>query len=116
MVRERHHAVDFIIIYIREMHPTDEWSFVSNPVSCKQPQNIEQRILLARILEKKGVECPILVDTMLDEAAKKYEALPERLYVLMDNKVLYKGKRGPKGYSLDEVVTVLDRLNSEKHE
>jgi len=44
---------------------------------------------------------PILVDTMDNNANIAFDAWPERLYVLRDNKVAFKGGPGPFGYDID---------------
>lgn len=42
-------------------------------------------------------QCPVVVDTMENESSQRYAALPERLYVLREGRILYKvtGARGP---------------------
>ena len=47
---------------------------------------------------------------MEHEAEKKYQGLPERLYVIMDNKIVYAGGLGPFNYSVDEVDTFLSKM------
>ena len=46
---------------------------------------------------------------MADEANARYAAWPERLYVVVDGVVAYKGGPGPFGYVLDDVRTWLQR-------
>ena len=116
LVREHRHAVDFITVYIREMHPADEWSFSVDRFNQKQPKTLDERIFMARLLENEGVECPILVDTMTDEAANKYEGMPERLYVFLNKKFIYKGGQGPEDYNLDDVIHVLNAMKCGKME
>ncbi|CAI9621335.1 unnamed protein product [Staurois parvus] len=38
----------------------------------------------------------------------KYAALPERLYILQEGKIIYKGNMGPWGYKPEEVRSVLE--------
>ena len=47
---------------------------------------------------------------MEHDAENKYSGLPERLYVLMDGKIVYAGDMGPFGYSVDELDGFLSRL------
>jgi len=48
---------------------------------------------------------PILVDLMDNNANVAFSAWPERLYVLRDNKIVYKGGVGPFCYDIDELGT-----------
>ena len=47
--------------------------------------------------------CPIWVDKMDDEANRLYGAQPDRLYIILDDVIVYEGKRGPYGYKIEEV-------------
>jgi len=69
----------------------------------KRPTTLEQRLKLAQVsAEKFGMSTvPILVDTMDNNANIAFDAWPERLYVLRDNKVAFKGGPGPFGYDID---------------
>lgn len=45
----------------------------------------------------------LLVDTLTNEASLKYAAWPERLYIIVDDVIVYKGGPGPFGYVLEHV-------------
>jgi len=71
----------------------------------------EDRLDAAKVLlDDFPMDCQVIVDDMNDEAMTAYGALPERLYVLYNGKVVYEGGVGPFFYSLDEVKTVLDKV------
>jgi len=113
-LREKFSAgVDFVTIYISEAHPTEQGLKWEN-YGLRQHQAMEEKIGAANILKKeagKALEgCPILVDGMEHDAENKYSGLPERLYVLMDVKIVYAGDMGPFGYSVDELDGFLSRL------
>lgn len=99
-------AADFVTIYVAEAHPydsgdlSDEYKFRYN--THKQ---MEDRIVAAQGLQDvfKVNNCPILVDFMDDKANKAYGAYPERLYIIMNNKIVYVGGMGPMDYKVDEV-------------
>ena len=93
---------DFVIVYINEAHPKNDWAFKTNPYQIEDHKTIDDRIFAANVLAQNELGCPILVDTMLNES-NMYAALPERLYVLLDGKVAYKGNRGPMWYNPEEV-------------
>ncbi|CAJ1060372.1 type I iodothyronine deiodinase isoform X3 [Xyrichtys novacula] len=100
---------DFLVIYVAEAHSTDGWAFTNN-YDINQHRNLEDRLSAARILVQKDPLCPVVVDEMDNTAAIKYGALPERLYVLQDGKVVYRGDVGPWGYNPMEVRSLLEKM------
>jgi hypothetical protein len=79
----RTHA-DFIAVYVSEAHPTDQWQVYSDIDYC-QPKTLDQRAAAAskyleeNIAEGKmqdGVEVPLVLDNMKDEAEFAYSAHP----------------------------------------
>lgn len=99
---------DFLIIYIEEAHASDGWKFRNN-YDINIHRTLEDRLQAARELEKLNPGCPIVVDTMSDIANESYGALYERLYIVLDEVIVYEGKRGPVGYKIDEVKAWLDK-------
>ena len=51
----------------------------------------------------------LVVDLMDNKAGTAYAATPERLYVVLDGKIVYEGLQGPFDYRLDEVEEYLER-------
>ena len=51
----------------------------------------------------------LVVDLMDNKAGIAYAATPERLYVVLDGKIVYEGLQGPFDYRLDEVEEYLER-------
>jgi len=113
---------DFVYIYIVEAHPTDGW-YLYPSVCHKEPTTIEERIELAKDLNKKFVlthmqestsaSVPVLVDTMKNTASESYFAWPERLWIVQDGKVVYKGGIGPDNYHPEEVATWLSKYEQD---
>uniref|UniRef100_H0VCZ4 Iodothyronine deiodinase n=1 Tax=Cavia porcellus TaxID=10141 RepID=H0VCZ4_CAVPO len=106
-----HPIADFLIIYIEEAHASDGWAFKNN-VDIRQHQNLQDRMRAAHLLLAKSPQCPVVVDTMQNESSQLYAALPERLYVLQEGRILYKGKSGPWNYNPEEVRGVLEKLHT----
>jgi len=105
-------AADFVTVYIAEAHPTEEANFTGN-VEIPTHQNMEQRIAASQIVEnfKSSNDCyTIVADLMDNKASVTYAALPERLYVVLDGKIIYEGAQGPFGYSLPEVERCLQKF------
>ena len=123
---------DFVTLYIREAHPTDDPDFTGkmaglvkianhqveslSQIQCRHCshhfQNFEERVAACQILlDYKRAEdnYDILVDLMDNKAATAYAAMPERLYVVLDGKIAYEGRLGPFDYRLEEVEQYLEK-------
>ena len=50
-----------------------------------------------------------MVDLMNNMASSNYGATPERLYVVLDGKVVYEGQQGPFDYRLEDVEEYLEK-------
>ena len=120
---------DFVTLYISEAHPSEEANFTGNIDIAEHKvrflgrtenvpsllrdhlQNFEERLEAAEILrdyKKAEDNYEILVDLMDNKAATAYAAMPERLYVVLEGKIVYEGELGPFGYKLDEVEKYLE--------
>ena len=102
--------MDFLTIYVREAHPTDEWQMKSNlkekdNVCYAQPKTIEQRLAIANdFTQRFKYSVPFGVDQMNNAANDAYAAWPERLYVIDEGgRIAYKGGNGPFYYDSKEV-------------
>jgi hypothetical protein len=98
---------DFLQVYIREAHPSDEWEMVYNHrdnVIYTQPQTRAQRIAIASdYIQRFHVALPFAIDDMDNRANLVYAAWPERIYILDEQgKIVYRGGLGPFGYHPDE--------------
>ena len=93
---------EFLTVYIKEAHPTDEWQMPDNEtdkVCYSQPRTTGQRVAIANDFVKRFEwPLPLVVDPIENPANELYAGWPERLYVV-DAKgvIVYKGKPGPFG-------------------
>jgi hypothetical protein len=99
---------DFLTVYVREAHPTDEWQMKSNvkdDVCYAQPKTLEQRVAIAQDFTKRyKFPLPFGIDEMGNAADNAYSAWPERLYVIDETgQVAYRGGMGPFKYKPSEV-------------
>jgi type I thyroxine 5'-deiodinase len=99
---------DFLTVYVREAHPTDEWQMKSNvkeDVCYAQPKTLEQRISIANDFVKRfHYPLPFGIDDMSNDANDAYAAWPERLYIIdEDGRIAYRGGMGPFDYKPEEV-------------
>jgi len=98
----------FLMVYVREAHPTDGWSMSSNDrvgVALAQPRTYEERVSVAQTCGKRlALGFPMLVDTIDDTVGARYSGMPSRLYLIDgQGKVAYKSGRGPFGFKPDEL-------------
>lgn len=103
---------NFIMVYVREAHPTDGWKMESNTrvgVAIKQPTTNTERAEACELFRKKlKPGMPVLVDEISDPVGNAYSAMPARLYVIDTNgKVAYKSGRGPFGFKPGEMEQTL---------
>ena len=113
----------FVMVYVREAHPTDGWSMDSNDqvgISLRQPRNYEERVEVAQTCSKTlNLGFPMLVDTIDDSVGARYSGMPGRFYVIdPEGKVAYKSGRGPFGFKPAELEQSLVMLlrQTEKNE
>jgi hypothetical protein len=103
----KEHA-DFLTVYVREAHPTDEWQMKSNvkdDVCYAQPKSLEQRVAIAKDFTTRfKYALPFGIDDMSNLADAAYSAWPERLYVIDESgHIAYRGGLGPFNYKPAEV-------------
>lgn len=116
----KEHA-DFLTIYVREAHPTDEWQMKSNikdDVCYAQPRSLSDRLAIANDFTKRfNYPVPFGVDDMDNTANDAYAAWPERLYIIDESgKIAYRGGMGPFHYNPAEVRSWLaSRYGEVKH-
>jgi Iodothyronine deiodinase len=98
--REFSGKAEFLMVYIKEAHPEDEWQMESNVkgnVVFEQPKTFEARLDLAKtFVDRMEVDSPTLVDDIRNTAMACYAAWPERIYVIDRNgRIQFKGGVGP---------------------
>jgi hypothetical protein len=114
--------VDFLTVYVREAHATDEWQMKSNvkdDVCYAQPKTLEQRVAIAKDFTGRfKFPLPFGIDDMSNAADNAYAAWPERLYVIDETgHVAYRGGMGPFNYKPAEVRDWLAaKYGAVKHE
>ena len=80
---------DFVAVYISEAHPLEGWTLKDN-YRISQHTQIGERRIAAEMLKDAGISCPVVMDTMANEAIDEYAALPEALYIIEDSVVKLK--------------------------
>ena len=101
-------VANFLTIYIEEAHAKDDWSLPPgvNPGGehITMHKTIGDRLAASRkFVDDFLYPVEMVCDNMMCEAMDRYEASPERLYVIERGIVVYKGGQGPFHYKPDEV-------------
>jgi Iodothyronine deiodinase len=113
---------DFLTVYVREAHPTDEWQMKSNvkdDVCYAQPKTLQQRVAIANDFTKRfKFPLPFGIDDMSNAANEVYAAWPERIYIIDESgHIAYRGGIGPFNYKPAEAREWLAaRYGAVKHE
>jgi len=105
----------FLMIYVREAHPTDGWKMESNTrasVAISQPTTFAERVAAGKqFCARLKPTMPVAIDEINDPVGNAYSGMPARLYVLdRDGKVAYKSGRGPFGFRVGEMEQALVML------
>ncbi len=95
--------VKFLMVYIREAHPTDGWQSKANEregILIKQPTTFEARLDVAKqMCTKLDISIPGVIDEMDNKVNTAYSAAPDRLYLIStEGTIAYKGGPGPRGF------------------
>jgi thiol-disulfide isomerase/thioredoxin len=103
---------NFVMVYVREAHPTDGWVMESNVkagVAFKQPTTLAERAEICEAFRKRlKPGMPVVVDGITDPVNTAYSGVPARCYVIdAKGKVAYKGGRGPFGFKPSEMEQAL---------
>jgi len=91
---------NFVMVYVREAHPTDGWRMESNDrfgVTALQPKTYDERASVAQKCSRLlDLGFPMLVDTIDDAVGGRYSGMPGRLYLIdREGKIAFKSGRGP---------------------
>ena len=78
------------------------------------PSIISIQFFKGELLKLETLPGPYLVDNMRNEASKAYGSFPDRLYIVLDGRVVYQGGLGPIDYDTYEMEQWLDDYFSNK--
>ena len=92
----------FLIVYIKEAHPAEDWpmrvnarlKFIQDPTS-----DLERLQVASTCVADLDISIPCVIDDMNNSTAAAYKGHPDRLYVVgRDGKIAYHGDPGPMGF------------------
>jgi hypothetical protein len=102
----------FLMVYVREAHPTDGWKMESNTrsqVAVAQPKTLAERAAVCdQFCERLAPSMPVVVDDVTDKVGNAYSGMPARMYVIdTKGRVAYQSGRGPYGFKVGEMEQAL---------
>lgn len=101
--------VTFLTIYTQEAHPAEGGDYIDYFLPVAGHASLGDRLAAAgELLQLEQLPGPLLVDNMKDEASRYYGSFPDRLYIVLDGKIVYQGGVGPHGYLPARVEDWLD--------
>ena len=120
-------SVEFLVIYVKEAHPTDKWwlgrsrtqtvfhELSGNParLDIKEPVTLAQRRKVAASCKANLFDdvVPLYVDVMDDRVSQMYTAKPTRIYLIgTDGRVVYNPGIGPFGFSPDRLEAEIEKV------
>lgn len=98
--------IDFLLIYIREAHPSDGWQTPQNlydEVVYETPHTDDERADIAAACQiDLDLEMPMLIDSIDNDVEDKYFSKPIRLFVIDANgTITFNGAPGPHKFDPD---------------
>lgn len=106
--------VAFLVVYIKEAHPEDGWVVNSNReqgIRLFDPTSLEERAEVAEACALAlEIRMPVALDELDNEVARRYGALPDRLYLIgADGRVAFQGAEGPFGFKPEELEAAIEQ-------
>lgn len=107
--------VHFLLVYVREAHPTGGLIAPRNEregVRWSSASSYEQKAGHASACARSlGIEFPTVVDGMDNAVEALYTAWPDRFYlVAADGRIAAKGKPGPAGFKAAALESAIEAL------
>ena len=100
-----------LTIYLEEAHAVDDWAV---PLSrrtgghIRLAKNINQRIAAAKsFIADNNYPGEVVCDCMSNNVGIAFDAWPERLFIVDEGILVYKGGKGPFDYKPEEVLAWL---------
>ncbi|EDV24417.1 uncharacterized protein TRIADDRAFT_56198 [Trichoplax adhaerens] len=128
IAQERYHVVGYPYVgndapvgklYTLKAHASDDWNMPdlnsALGINIAKPKTLEDRIRIAEnFILDYNYDIPMYVDSIDNDTMEAYGARPERLYIIVNGKIAYKGGPGPYCFSYssleESLLKVLKQL------
>ena len=105
--------VEFLLVYIREAHPTDGWVAPGNQkagIEIAKAKNYEEKEGYASVCVRTlGIKFTTVVDKMDAKVESNYMGWPDRLYLVGKNgRIAWKGDPGPQGFKPPQLEAAIE--------
>ena len=107
-------SCDFLCVYIKEAHTSDGWFLTRNNYHVRQHKTMKERLEMASELHKFSLPFPLLVDGLDNALSVQLRAIPERLVIILDGKLMFATDRGPIGYGVEPVRRWIEQFQDRK--
>lgn len=106
--------VEFLLVYIREAHPTDGWQVPRNEAEGVLIESAKSEDMkhghATSCTRTLGIKFPALVDGMDNRVEGEYAGWPDRLYLVdRAGKIAYKSGVGPAGFKPAELEAAIQK-------
>lgn len=104
-------VAQFLTVYLEEAHAKDEWYLPDSPDAHEggrtcvlNHKTIQDRIDAAIAFKKNfSYKSEVVCDSFDEHMNHRFDAWPEKLYIILNGVVVYEGGNGPFDYKLCEV-------------
>ena len=97
----------FLTIYIEEAHARDEWwlpDSAGGKACIYNHKTLQDRLQAGKkFVEDFSFKPELICDSFKNQVDERFEAWPERLYIVQNGVIVYQGGYGPFDYKLAEV-------------
>ena len=105
--------VEFLLVYIREAHPTDGWQVKANErdkVFLQSAKTFDQKEENAdACVRNLGIKFTTVVDNFDNKVELTYAGWPDRLYLVgKDGRIAWKGGPGPKEFKPPDLEAAIE--------
>ena len=104
--------VEFLLVYIREAHPTDGWQSPANKrdgIEIASAKTFDEKAAHATsCVRNLGIKFTTVVDNMDAKVELDYAGWPDRFYLVGgDGRIAWKGAPGPPGFKPAELEAAI---------
>jgi hypothetical protein len=102
------------VVYSKEKHASDRFpSYLTNRDEWSVPTQLTERARrwhATKWASTVKVKSSILIDNLNDDAARVFAAMPQRLYIIRDQKVWWRSPMDDSGYSIPAAAQALQAI------